>query len=77
MCLYHGNVLPKFRIFEKKLDEGSAYLVYNGIYNSKNLQKPNIFILGTKIHLYELICHPHLEEDLTNLVYFMREKKSV
>jgi hypothetical protein len=29
---------PKsFRIFEKKLVEGSAYLVFNGIYNGKNI----------------------------------------
>ena len=27
-----------------------------------------------KTHLYELICHPHIEEDQTKLVYFMREK---
>ena len=59
------------RIFEKKLAEGSAYLVYNGIYNGKNLKKPKIFILGTKIDLYELICHPHIDEDQTKPVCFM------
>ena len=62
-----------FRIFEKKLAEGSAYLVYNGIYYGKNLQKPKIFILGTKNHLYELICHPHIEEDQTKPVCFMKK----
>ena len=62
-----------FRIVEKKLAEGSAYLVYNGIYNSKNLKKPKILILGTKIHLYELICHPHIEEDQTKPVCFLKK----
>ena len=41
---------------------------------AKNLQKPKIFILGTKTHLYELIFHSHIEEDQTKPVYFMREK---
>ena len=68
---------PNFRIFEKKLAEGSAYLVYNGIFNGKNLKKPKIFILGTKIHLYELICHQHIEEDQTKPVCFMRKKISL
>ena len=62
-----------FRIFEKKLAEGSAFLVYSGIYNAKNLKKPKIFILGTKTHLYELICHPHIEEDQTKPVCFMKQ----
>ena len=57
----------KFRIFEKKLAEGSAFLVYNGIYNGKNH-------FGTKTRLYQLICHPRIEEDQTNPVCFMREK---
>ena len=61
-----------FRIFEKKLAEGSAYLVYNGIYNGKNLQKPKILIFGTKTHLYELICHPHIEGDQTKPFCFMK-----
>ena len=62
-----------FRIVEKKLAEGSAFLVYNGIYNCKNLQKPKIFILGTKTHLYEFICHPHIDEDQTKPVCFMKK----
>ena len=62
-----------FRVFEKKLAEGSAYLAYNGIYNGKNLQKPKILILGTKTYLYELICHPHIEEDQTKPVCFMKK----
>ena len=66
-----------FWIFKKKLAKGSAYLVFNGIYHGKNLQKPKFFILGTKTHLYEHICHPHIEEDQTKPVCFMREKKSV
>ena len=74
-CLYQENILPKFQNFLKKLVEGSMYLVYNSIYNGKNLQKPNIFILGTKTHLYELICHPHIEGDQTKPVCNMREKK--
>jgi hypothetical protein len=44
-----------FRIVEKKLAGGSTYLVYNGIYMGKNLQKPKIFILGTGTQVYELI----------------------
>ena len=47
--------------------EGSLYLVYSEIYNVKNLKKPTIFILGTKTHLYELICH-------WNIVCFMSKK---
>ena len=62
-----------FRIFGKKLAEGSAFLVYNGIYNGKNLQKPKIFILATKTHFYELVCHPHIEEDQTKPVCFMKK----
>ena len=62
-----------FRIFEKKLAEGSACLVYNGIYNGKNLQEPKFFSLGTKTHLYELICHPHIEEDKTRPVCFLKK----
>ena len=50
---------------KKKLAEGSVYLVYNGIYNDNNLQKTKIFILDTKTHLYELICHPHIDADQT------------
>ena len=55
--------IPEF--LKKKLAEGSKYLVYNEIYNGKNLQKPKIFILGTNNYLYELICHQHIEEDQT------------
>ena len=64
-----------FRIVEKKLAEGSAYLVYNGIYNGKNLQRPKIFISGTKTHLYELICHQQIEEDQTQPVCFMKKNQ--
>ena len=64
-----------FRIVDKKLAEGSAYLVYNGICNGKNLPKPKIFILGTKTHLYELICHPHIEEDQTKPVCFKKKNQ--
>ena len=66
-----------FIIVEKKLAEGSTYLVYNGIYNGKNLQKPKIFILGTKTHLYELICHPCIEEDQTKPVSLMKKIKLI
>ena len=65
------------RIVEKKLAEGSAYLVYNGMYNGKNLQKPKFFISGTKTHLYELICHPHKEEDQTKPVCFMKKMSMI
>ena len=60
-CVYTKRMFcQNFRIVEKKLAEGSAYLVYNEIYNGKNLKKPKILILGTKTHLYELRCHPHI-----------------
>ena len=49
------------------------YSVYNRIYNGKNLQKPKIFIFDSKIHLYELICHPYTEEDQTKPVCFMKK----
>ena len=50
LCSYTKRMCwQSFRIFEKKLAEGSKYLFYNGIYNGKNLQKLKIFILGTKI----------------------------
>ena len=65
-CVYTKIMFCQhFRIVEKKLAEGSLYLVCNGIYNGKILQKLKIFILATKIHLYELICHPHIEENQT------------
>ena len=70
-CFFFQN----FRIFEKKLAKGSAYLVYNGIYNSKKLKKPKILILGTKTHLYELICHPLVEEDQTKPACFMKKNQ--
>ena len=54
-----------FWIVENKLAEGSVFLIYIGIYNGKNLLKPKIFIFGTKISLYELKCHPQIEEDQT------------
>ena len=62
-----------FRIFEKKLVEGSACLVYNGIYNGKNLKKPTTLSLGTKTFLYELLRPPHIEEDQTKPVCFMKK----
>jgi hypothetical protein len=76
-CVYTKRMFSQnFRIVEKKLAEGSAYLVSNGIYYGKNLWKPKIFIFGTKIHLYELICHLLIEEDKTIPVCFMRKKIS-
>ena len=66
-----------FRIYERKLAEGSAFLVYNGICNGQYLQKPKIFSFDAKTCLYELICHSHIEEDQTKLVYFMKKKKTV
>ena len=62
-----------FWIFEKKLAKRSAYLVYNGIFNRKNLKKSKMFMLGTKTHLYELICHPHITEDQTKPVCLMKK----
>ena len=41
-----------FKIYEKELAEGSAFLVYNGICNGQNLQKPKIFSLGAKTELH-------------------------
>ena len=66
-----------FQIFEKKLAEGSAYLVYNGIYNGKNIKKPKIQTLSTKTHLFELLCHPHIDEDQTKPVCFLKKKNSL
>ena len=63
----------KISEFLKKLAEGITCLVYNGIYNGKNLQKPEFFSLGTKTHLYELICHPHTDEDQTKPDCFMKK----
>ena len=39
---------PNLGIYEKKLAEGSAFLVYNWICNGQNLQKPKIFSLDAK-----------------------------
>ena len=40
LCVYTKRMCwQNFRIFEKKLDEGSVYLFYNWIYNDINLQK--------------------------------------
>ena len=64
-----------FRIFKKKFAEGSAYLVYNGIYNGKNLQEHKFFSLGNKTHLYDLIFHPHIEEDQTKPVSQFDQEK--
>ena len=61
MCLYQ--------------EKGSAFLVYNGIYHGKNLQKPKIFIFGTKPCLYVLICHQNIEEDQTKPVCFMKKNQ--
>ena len=73
-CVYTKRMFcQNFRFFEKKLAEGSAYLVYNEIYNGKNLQKSKILILGKNAHLYELIRHPHIEEDQTKPVCFMKK----
>ena len=32
-------------------------------------------MFGTKTHLYELICHPHIEEDQTKPVCFMKKNQ--
>ena len=75
-CVYTKRMFwQNFRIYEKKLAEGSAFLVYNGICNGQNLQKPKIFSLDAKTCLYELICHPHIEEDQTKPVYFMKKNQ--
>ena len=63
----------KISEFLKKIGRGQRVLVYNGIYNCKNLQKHKIYIFGTKTHLYELICHPHIEKDQTKPVCFMKK----
>ena len=66
-CFYTKIMFCRnFRIFEKKLAEGSVHLVYNGIY--KNIQKPKIFISGIKVYLYELICHSHIDQEQTRTV---------
>ena len=77
-CVYTKRMFcQNLRIFENKLAEGSPYVIYNGIYNGKNLHKPTIFILSTKTCLYELVCHLHIEEDQTKPVCFMRKKISL
>ena len=50
---------------ERNWPRAAPFLVYNGIYNGKNLKEPKIFMFGTKTCLYELICHSHIEEDKT------------
>ena len=52
---------------------GQDFKDYNGIYNSKHLQKPKFLILCTKTHSYELIFHPHIEEDQTKPVCFVKK----
>ena len=44
---------------------GQGLKDYNGIYNGTNLWKHKFRILGTKTQSYELIFHPHIEEDQT------------
>ena len=51
-----------------------ANSVYNGIYNRKNLWKHKISFFASKIHPYEVICDPHIEEDQTKPVYFIKKK---
>ena len=51
-----------------------ANSVYNGIYNRKNLRKHKISFFASKIHPYEVICDPHIEEDQTKPVYFIKKK---
>ena len=61
-CVYTKIIFCQNFIFKKKkLAKGSTYLVYNGILRRRkkyiqNLHKHNIFISGTKIYYYELIC---------------------
>ena len=52
-----------------------ANSVYNGIYNRKKLQKHKISIFGSKIHPYEVICDPHIEEAQTKPVYFIKKNQ--
>ena len=65
----------KISELKKKLGEGNTCFFYNGICNGKNLQQSKIFILGTKTHLYELICLPHIEEDQTKPVFLIKKNQ--
>ena len=56
---------------------GHDFKDYNGIYDSKNLQKPKFLILCTKTHSYELIFHPNIEESQTKAIFFIKKKKSI
>ena len=40
--------------------------VYNENFNGQKLQKDKIYFFGSNICSYELIFHPHIEEDNTN-----------
>ena len=57
------------------LSECWHFEVYNGIYNSENHWKPEIFILDNKTHSYEIIFQRHIEEDQTQTVCFMRKNQ--
>ena len=48
--------------------------VYKGIYNRKNLRKHKIPVFGSQIYSYELTCHPHIEEDQTKIVSFIKKQ---
>ena len=52
-----------------------AISVYNGNYNGEKLRKHEISFCGTKIHLHELIFHPHIEEDDTNTFCFVKKNQ--
>ena len=56
-------------------DVSARFWFTMGFIMAKISKKPKIFIFGTKTHLYELICHPNIEEDQTKPVVY--EKKSV
>ena len=43
------------------------------IYIGESTGKHKTQVFGTKIHSYELVCHPYIDEDPTKIVFHMNE----
>ena len=69
------NIYIYIYIYSSSFGIAPANSLYNGIYNRKNLRKHKIPIFGTNIHSYELKSHPHIEEDQTKLVGFIKNNQ--
>ena len=68
-----GAGIWKKIIFSLKIWAVRAISVFNGNYNGEKLRKHEISFSGTKIHSYELIFNPHIEEDDTNTFCFVKK----